>query len=131
MTVTSPKDRLVVLRLMAGDPEAAGASSCSEKSAEAPPAVAVSVALSAALTADTVARNVALDAFAETFTEAGRVTAELVLDKVTASPPAPAAPASVTVQRSVPAPVMLALLQVRLRTAWVVCCEPGAFSLYL
>ena len=120
-----------MLRPIAGDPEAEGALSCSEKSAEAPPPVAVSVSLSAALTADTVARNVALLAFSATVTEGGTDTDALVLESVTASPPVPAAPLSVTVHRSVPAPVMLALLQVRLSTGCAEACDAAAFSVYL
>lgn len=121
-TVTSPKDRVVALTLIAGDPEAEGASSCRAKSTDAPPAVAVSVVLSAELTADTVAWKVALVAPAATVTEAGTVTAELVLDNVTVSPSVPAAPLSVAVHGSVPAPVMLALLHVRLCTVRAVGC---------
>lgn len=42
---------------------------------------------------------------------AGRVTAELLVDKVTIWPPAGAGPVSIIVQASVPAPVMEALVQ--------------------
>ena len=46
-----------------------------------------------------------------TVTEAGTVTAELLLDRLTTSPPAGATEFSVTVQAFVPDPVMDALLQ--------------------
>ena len=48
-----------------------------------------------------------------TFTEAGTVTAELLLARLTTNPPLAAATFSVTVQLSVPAPVIDALLQVK------------------
>jgi hypothetical protein len=50
-------------------------------------------------------------AFAGTVTLTGTVTAVLLLDRLTTSPPLAAAAFSVTVQASVPDPVMDALLQ--------------------
>jgi hypothetical protein len=58
-----------------------------------------------------VAVNAALVAFAGTITEAGTLTAALLLDSFTDCPPLPAAELSVTVQTSVPDPVIDALLQ--------------------
>jgi hypothetical protein len=63
------------------------------------------------VTEDTVAVNPALVAFAATVSVGGTVTAELLLDRFTASPPLGAAAVSVTVQASVPDPVMDPLLQ--------------------
>ena len=57
------------------------------------------------VTAVTVAVNPALVAPAGTVTEPGTVTAELLLDRLTASPPVPAAAERLTVQLSLPAPV--------------------------
>jgi hypothetical protein len=75
------------------------------------PALAVIVTACAVATEDTVAVNPALVAFAGTVTALGTVTAELLLDRLTLRPPLAAAPFSVTVQASVPDPVMDALLQ--------------------
>ena len=55
--------------------------------------------------------NPALAAPAGTVTVAGTATAALLLDKLTTKPPVAAAALSVTVQASVPEPVMDALLQ--------------------
>ena len=76
------------------------------------PAVAVSVTVAAVLTAETVAVKVALVAPAATVTEAGTVTFELLLARLTANPPVAAAAFNVTVQLSVPAPVNEPLVQV-------------------
>ena len=56
--------------------------------------------------------NDALVAPAATITEAGTVTALLLLVKFTARPPGPAVAFSVTMQESVPAPVIDALVHV-------------------
>ena len=69
-------------------------------------ALAVRVAVCAELTGATVAVNVALLAPAATVTEPGTVTLELLLERLTANPPVAALAFSVTVQLSVPAPVM-------------------------
>ena len=84
-----------------------------------PFALAVSVAVCAVLTADTVAEKLALVAPAATVTDAGTDTAELLLARFAANPPLPAAALSVTVQLSVPAPVMEPLVQVRPERAGV------------
>ena len=75
------------------------------------PALAVSVTASAVVTDDTVAVNPALLALAGTTTVAGTVTAPLLLVRPTLRPPLPAAAVSVTVQASLPDPVIDALLQ--------------------
>jgi hypothetical protein len=56
--------------------------------------------------------NAALVALAGTVTVAGSVTAVLLLNRVTLSPPLAVAAFSVTVQASVPEPVMDPLVQV-------------------
>ena len=71
--------------------------------------MAVSVAVCAVVTAVAVAVNAALDAPAATVTDAGTVTAVLLLARLTAVAVA-AAPVRVTVQGSVAAPVSDALL---------------------
>ena len=55
--------------------------------------------------------NPALVALAGTVTDAGTVTAVLLLERLTVSPPLPAAAFRVTVQASLPAPVIEALPQ--------------------
>ena len=76
-----------------------------------PPAVAVNTAVCVELTAEMFAVKPALLAPAGTVTEVGTVKALLLLDRLTASPPVPAAPDRLTVQASLPAPVIVALLQ--------------------
>jgi hypothetical protein len=78
---------------------------------EMPLALAVNVTACAVVTDETVAVNEALVALAATVTVAGTLTAALLLDRLTLSPPLGAAPLSVTVQASLPDPVMDALLQ--------------------
>jgi len=107
---TLPKARLLVLTVNVG----VDAPSCRAKVLDVPPEVAVRVAVAAVLTAVTVAEKLAVVAPADTVTEAGTVTALLLLASVTACPPVGAAELSVTVQLSVPAPVMDELEQVRL-----------------
>jgi hypothetical protein len=69
------------------------------------------------LTDETVAAKLALAAPAGTVTAAGTATAAALLDRLTVWPPAPAAAFSVTVQVSVPAPVIEPFAQLRpLRT---------------
>jgi hypothetical protein len=65
------------------------------------------------LTDSTVAVKLAVEAPAATVTEAGTVTAELLLTRLTANPPLAAATFSVTVQLSVPALVIAALVQLK------------------
>jgi hypothetical protein len=98
-TFTLPKLRVVVLRASFGVP----AFNCNKKLLEAPAAVAVSVTDCAEVNAETVAVNAALVALAGTVNVAGTVTAVLLLERLTASPPVGAAALSVTVQASVPA----------------------------
>jgi hypothetical protein len=75
--------------------------------------LAVSVTAWAVLTDDTAALNPELIALAGTVTVVGTVTAPLLLDRLTLSPPLGAAPLSVTVHASVTDPVIDALLQER------------------
>ena len=63
------------------------------------------------VTADTVAEKLPVVDPAATVTEAGTVTAVLLLARLTANPPLAAATFSVTVQLSVPAPVIDPLVQ--------------------
>jgi hypothetical protein len=63
------------------------------------------------LTAETVAEKLAVVDPAATVTVAGTVTAELLLATLTVNPPLAAAAFSVTVQLSVPAPVIEPLEQ--------------------
>jgi hypothetical protein len=65
----------------------------------------------AVVTAETVAVKGALVAPAATVTEAGTVTAVLLLERLTMNPPVGAAVFSVTVQASVPEPAMDVLAQ--------------------
>jgi hypothetical protein len=106
-SVTLPKARLDALTVSVAVP----GFSCRAKLVEALPAVAVSVAVCAEVTAVTVAVNVAPVALAATVTDAGTVTAELLLATLTVVPPLGAAPFSVTVQESVPAPVIEEFVQ--------------------
>jgi hypothetical protein len=96
-----------VLRLS----EPAAAFSWRAKFCVALPALAVIEAVCAVPTAVTVAENAALAALAGTVTLAGTTTAVLLLARVTTIPPEGAKPFSVTVQASVPAPVIEALPQ--------------------
>ena len=75
------------------------------------PVAAVSVAVCALVTAATFAEKAAVVAVAGTVTEAGTVTALLLLASATLRPPVGAEPDRVTVQVSASAPVMEVLLQ--------------------
>jgi hypothetical protein len=99
---TLPKFRLVVLNCNPGT----YAPRPRVKVWVVPPADAPSVAFCADVTAATVAVNPALVAPAGTVTVAGTVTAALLLERLTASPPVAAAADRVTVQASDPAPVI-------------------------
>ena len=81
------------------------------KVSETVPEVAVRVAACAVATEAMVAEKAALVALAGMVTVAGRVTAALLLDRLTLSPPLPAAALRVTVQASVPEPVIEPLEQ--------------------
>jgi hypothetical protein len=107
LTVTLPKPRLSGMIVNVGT----AAFNCRAKVLETPPALAVRVTACAVETDDTVAVNPALLALAGTTTVAGTVTAALLLVTDTLKPPLPAGPLSVTVQASLPAPVIDALLQ--------------------
>jgi hypothetical protein len=100
---------LVALMLSVGT----AAFNCRAKIFETPPEVAVSVAAWAVETDAIVAVNPALVALAGMVIMAGTVTAALLLERLTLSPPAGAAAVSVTVQASVPDPVIVPLLQER------------------
>ena len=82
------------------------------KVADPPPEEPVSVAVCAVVTAAIVAVKLALVAPEATVTDDGTVTAALLLERLTDWPLLPAAALSVTVQLSVPAPVIDALAQV-------------------
>jgi hypothetical protein len=90
--------------------DAAGLS-CRENVWEVPPALAVNVAVCAVLTAETVAEKLAEVAPAAMVTEAGTETEVLLLARPITEPPVAAAAFTVTVQASVPAPVMEAFVQ--------------------
>jgi hypothetical protein len=110
LTVTSPKARLLALRLRAAVPVAACGLSCRANVAELVPTLAVIVAVCVALTAAAIAVKVALLRFAPISTDEGTVTAESLLARLTDAPPLLAGALSVTVQVSVPAPVIVALV---------------------
>jgi hypothetical protein len=97
--------------------------SCSAVWADTPFAVAVMVAVCAVVTAEAVAVKAAVVAPLATVTDAGTVTALLLLLRVTVTPPLLAADVRVTVQASVVAPVSELLLQetaLGAGTAWPV-----------
>jgi hypothetical protein len=104
---TLPKERLALLSVNAGT----AAFNCMPKLAVNVPAEAVTVAGCGELTADTPAANIALVAPAGIVTEAGTLTAGLLLVSVTANPLLPAAALIVTTQESVPAPAIDAVAQ--------------------
>ena len=101
-TATLPNVKLVALTPSVGTE----APSCTAKVSVAPPPLAVSVTAAPEVTDDTVAVKFALVAPEATVTLAGTVTALLLLARLTANPPLAAAAFSVTVQLSVPAPVI-------------------------
>ena len=106
-SATLPNVRLAVLIVNVGT----AAFSCRAKLLETLPALAVRVTACAVVTDVTVAVNATLLAFAGTITVAGTATAALLLISPTLSPPLPAAVLSVTVQASLPDPVIEPLLQ--------------------
>jgi hypothetical protein len=105
--VTLPNAKLAGLTVRVGT----AAFSCRVKVLETLPALAVRVTACAVVTEDTVAVNPAVVAFAGITTVAGTVTAALLLVRPTLKPPLPAAALSVTVQVSLPEPVIDPLLQ--------------------
>ena len=106
-TETFPKLTLEALRVRVGIPGV----NCRAKVCATLPALAVRVTVCAEETALTVAVKLALAEPAATVTEAGTVTAELLLASATARPPAAAETFSVAVQLSVPALFMELLAQ--------------------
>ncbi len=107
LTFTDPNATLLVLTLRMG----ATAPNSSANDCEIPATFAVSATFCAVLTELTVAVKPALVSPAGTLTEAGTVTAALLLNRLTASPPLAAAAFNVTVQLSVPAPVKVLVAQ--------------------
>lgn len=108
LSFTLPKAILVALRLSVG----VTAFSCKTKVLEAPFVDAVNVTDCAELTDETFAVKLAVVALAATVTVAGTVTTVLLLERLTLCPPVPAAELNVTVQASVPEPVMELLVHV-------------------
>ena len=106
-TVILPNAKLAALMFSVGT----AAFNCKAKLLVTPPALAPSVAVCEEETHDTVAAKLALVAFAGTVTDTGTVTAESLLDNLTLSPPLGAAALNVTVQASVPDPVIDPFLQ--------------------
>ncbi len=106
-TFTLPKDSLDEPTLSVGT----AAPSDRAKVSATLPALAVRVTVRAVLTDETVAVKLAVVAPAATVTVAGTVTDELLLARLTAKPPVGAAAFRVTVQLSVPAPVIEPLAQ--------------------
>jgi hypothetical protein len=106
---TLPKPMLDALMLNVGTVELEP--SCSANVFDTLPALAVSVTVAGVLTFETVAVKFALVAPAPRFTVAGTVVAELLLARLIAIPPLAAAAFSVTVQLSVPALVIVPLVQ--------------------
>jgi hypothetical protein len=86
--------------------------SCSANVLAELPALAVSVTDCEVLTEEIVAVKLALVAPAGTVTDAGTVTAELLLARLTRNPPPAAAALTVTLQLSVPVVVIDPLAQV-------------------
>jgi hypothetical protein len=108
-TFTLPKPMLPALTPSVGVP----LPNSSAKICDTPFALAVRVTVCEVLTEETVAMKLAAVAPAATVTVAGTVTAELLLARLTIKPPLPAAVFRVTVQLSVPAPVIEPFAQTR------------------
>jgi hypothetical protein len=108
-TFTFPNDKFDALMPNFGTVEP----NCRANVSAAPPALAVSVTVVGVLTDVTLAVKLALVAPDATVTEAGIVTAVLLLARLTAKPPLGAAAFSVTVQLSVPAAENDPLVQLR------------------
>ena len=119
-TETLPKARLVEPRFNVGT----AALSSKAKLSLVPPAFAVSFTACVLETAETLAVNAAVVAPELTVTEAGVVTAALLLDRLTLKPPVCAAELSVTVQEFAPAPVKADVLQVSALSSTVGCAAP-------
>ena len=104
-TATVPNARLAELRLNVGNCEP----SCNVKAAGGPKALAVNVAVCAVLTEEIVALKFVVFAPDVTITEAGTLTAALLLARFTVTPLAAAVAFSFTVQLSVPVPVIFGM----------------------
>lgn len=91
--------------------------------------MAVRVTVCDAVTAATEAENEAVVAPESTETDAGTVTAVLLLARLTTRPVLGAAALSLTEQLSVPAPIMEVLVQLRLESEGVPELEPLPCSL--
>lgn len=100
--ITFPKEMLVALR----PSTVVEAFNCTAKVLESLPELAVRVAVWAEPTAATIAVKLALVASAGTVTETGTVTEGSLLERFTSNPPFAATPLSVTMQASVPDPVI-------------------------
>lgn len=111
LTVTSPKLRLVALTLMAAVPAGCTGLSCRPNVAELVPSLAVMVAVCAVVTAVAVSVKLALLAPPGIATLTGTTAAELLLVSVTVPPPSDSTSLSVTMQLSVPPPVIVLALQ--------------------
>lgn len=101
-TATLPNDIVVELKPNVGTDDP----SCTANVSVTIPSVAETVAVCDEVTVATVAAKLALVAPAATVAAAGTVTAVLLLARFTAKPPVAAAVFKVTVQVSVPAPVI-------------------------
>jgi hypothetical protein len=108
-TETLPKARLLLLRMKVGGV----ALSVRAKVLETVPEVAVRVAVCAVVTEATATEKAAPVELAGTLTVAGSLTAASLLERFTISPPLGAAVLRVTVQASVPAPLIEPLVQER------------------
>ncbi len=106
-TLTLPNDRLDELT----PSEIEAASNCTPADAETPVELAETVTACATFTAETVAEKLPLVAPAANVIEAGTTKAELLLLRVTFNPPLGTAALVDTVQLSVPAPVIVVLVQ--------------------
>ena len=106
-TKTSPNEMLVALILSVDTP----APNCNVKVCDALLVLAVRVTVCEVLTAVIVAVKVPVFDPLATVTVAGTVTAELLLARLTLNPALPAVAFNVTVQLSVPAPVIEPLVQ--------------------
>jgi hypothetical protein len=107
LTTMVPNATLVALMVSAG----VAAFNCSDTLFEELPELALTVADCAVVTAATAAVNEALLAVAGIVTEPGTVTALLLLESATVTPPVGAVPDRLTVQESLRAPVIELLLQ--------------------
>lgn len=111
VSVPDPVIEALLQEIPLSTPAGVAGFNCRARLTETPPVLAVKVATCVDPTGDTVAVNPALVAFAGTVTVPGTETAALLLDRFTLSPFFGAGVLSVTVQTSVPNPVIEALLQ--------------------